>query len=158
MLAILPEVLTETLPATRSDRESLTVKPTAAALRYYEREIFRENRFLGLPNGIAATGPAILMTLTCLRLSMGLADVLLWMLPTASYLLAYSILVSHLPGRGELKALAIEALYEEMSYKVEQLELCFDENEWRIEGMESEIGQLELSIAAHPLPSVREFA
>ncbi len=98
------------------------------------------------------------MALTCLRLSMGLADVLLWMLPAASYLLAYSILVSHLPGRGELKALAVEALYIEMSQKVQQLELCFDENEWRFESMDGEVGQLELSIAAHSLPSDNEFA
>ncbi|SHF87531.1 hypothetical protein SAMN02745148_03737 [Modicisalibacter ilicicola DSM 19980] len=110
-------------------REPPTVKPTTDPLRYHEREIFRENRFLGLPNGIAAAGPAALTTLVCLRLSLTHADVLTWLLPGIVYLVAYALLVAHLPDREVLRQLARQALHEEIVRKSQQLELRFEEAE-----------------------------
>ncbi|WP_048306700.1 hypothetical protein [Halomonas sp. PR-M31] len=134
------------------------MKPTATSLRYYEREIFKENRFLGLPHGVAAVGPTILIVLTCLRLSLDHTDLLMWVLPIITYLIAYSILVSHLPRREELKALAIQTLYDDMGRKVRQLELCFDESEWREEDVEKEDERSEFSMPASFLPVDRELA
>ncbi|MGC3874695.1 hypothetical protein ACPF7Z_15645 [Halomonas sp. GXIMD04776] len=134
------------------------MKPTATSIRDYEREIFKENRFLGLPHGIAATGPTILIALTCLRLSLDHTNLLMWVLPATTYLLAYSILVSHLPRRDELRALAIQALYDDMSQKVRQLELCFDESEWREGDVEKEDERSGFSMPANFLPADRELA
>lgn len=134
------------------------MKPTAASLRYYEREIFKENRFLGLPHGVAATGPALLIVLTCLRLSLDHTDLLMWVLPGITYLVAYCILASSLPRRDALRALAIQALYDEMSHKVQQLELCFDESEWRDENAEKGNEQPEFSVPASFRPAGHELA
>nr|WP_298415647.1 hypothetical protein [uncultured Halomonas sp.] len=134
------------------------MKPTTTSLRDYEREIFKDNRFLGLPHGVVATGPAILIALTCLRLSLGHTDLLMWMLPAASYLIAYSILVLRLPRRDVLKALAIQALYDDMSQKTFQLELRFDVNEWQEEEAARSVPQLELNNTASFLLSDRELA
>ena len=113
----------------RLDRECLTVESTDLSLRHYEREIFRENRFLGLSHGIVATGPAILVALVCLRLSLTHTHLLTWLLPGIAYLVAYLLLVMHLPRRVALREKARQALRDDMICKARQFELRFDESD-----------------------------
>jgi hypothetical protein len=101
------------------------VNATTASLRHHERELFRENRFLGLPHGLAAAGPAILAMFCCLRLSMAYQDCLTWLCVGVVYAIAYGILVVRLPRRQFLKALA-HRRYDEETSVGSQLELSFD--------------------------------
>ena len=113
----------------RLDRECLTVESTDLSLRHYEREIFRENRFLGLSHGIVATGPAILVALVCLRLSLTPTHLLTWLLPGIAYLGAYALLATHLPRRETLRERARQALHDDRVLKARQLELRVGESD-----------------------------
>lgn len=99
-------------------------KPSAAmpSLRQCEREYFRQHRFIGLPHGVVAAGPAGLAVSVAWRLSLDLASLVTWSLPIVAFCISYLILCRTMPSRDELRARAVCDLLERLTEFAEQEE------------------------------------
>lgn len=97
------------------------------SLRHYEREIFKEYRFLGLPHGVVAAGPAILAALSGWRLSLSYADLLMWFLPAVTYHASFLILMLLMPKRDTLRAMARKAQSDALARAEKELGVGLDE-------------------------------
>lgn len=103
------------------------MKTTERSLRHYQREIFKEHRFIGLPHGVVAAGPAVLAALCVWRLSLSYSNPLTWLLPVMTYLAALALLIALMPKRGALEEMARQAQREARALVARECEASIDE-------------------------------